>query len=105
MESAAKKRKAVDEIKKMEKGKVTIQVGTRELTPIDANLNQPLRLRGSFTNALRAHWRSFACDLASVLRHPLSVLRTPHSPPITDYGSLITSELPSPLCDLGDVCG
>ena len=44
---------------------VTIQVGSRQLTPIDANLNHPLRMREGSTRSIRVHWRSFAVDLSS----------------------------------------
>ena len=38
-------------------------MGNRQLTPIDANLNHPLRMRDRSTRSIRVHWRSFAVDL------------------------------------------
>ena len=47
----------------VKKFRVTFQMGNRQLTPIDANLNHALRLRGSSTRSIRVHWRSFTVDL------------------------------------------
>src|SRR6266516_5415775 len=44
---------------------VTIQMGNRQLTPIDSNLGHPLRMRRRSIRSIRVHWRSFAVDLNS----------------------------------------